>query len=139
MSQRIDYLWTTDIDLASVLVSLHFKMRSREPVTRIYRAGGKQQDTFYFNQTANNPDFGEIQAKDVVKVWKGEDVENKALQSHVDYMRTAFKNRPLLIDCIKTNVKPMMHTVVDGRDVFLPLDASPELQRKMKRMIEETA
>lgn len=138
MSQRFENFWTTDIDIASMLVALDFKMRSNQPITRVYR-DGKQQDTFYFNRKAVNADFGEITTREAVSAWKGEDIENKALQSHVDYMSCAFKNRPLMIDCIKTNIQAMIMTNVDGRDVFLPLDASDELKRKMKRMIEETA
>lgn len=136
MSQKFETLWTTDIELASVLVALHFKLRSSEPITRIYK-DGKQTDTFYFTRTAKNPDFGDITVKQVINAWKGEDIDNKPLQSHVEYMRSAFKNRVLMIDCIKTNVKPMIHSKASGWDVFLPLDASPELRRKMQRMIED--
>lgn len=56
-----------------------------------------------------------------------------------EYILAALKNREMLIECIKTNVKPMVHHMVGEKDCFMPLDASPELRAKMQTMIEEEA
>lgn len=141
---QINTFWTTSLDLAACLVALHFKMRAGDPITRVIRSqGDKETCTFYFESTAANPDFGTLVASEVMRAWRAEEVcemrkKNPAAYSLIDYLRTAFQNRSLLIDAIKTKVTPMGAHEVNGHTAFLPLNASPALQAKMKRMISDS-
>lgn len=135
----VGHFWTTNIEIAACLFALGFKLRNGNPITRVID-GGKQTDTFWFNNECGVGDFGTVTAKMVLDIWKG---ENKAdapegLARVIEYIRTAADNRRLMLAAIKQHVNPLVIHHVDGRDVFLPLNASPELQAKMKRMIADT-
>lgn len=139
---REAHLTTTNADLAACLAALNFKMRTQEPITRVVSADGKQTTTFYFEERAANEDFGIIEAREAVACFKGEPTEETratrpALVTHIDYMATAFKNRALMIEAIKTNVKAMGAHKVGDYTMFLPLDASPALEAKMRKLIAE--
>jgi hypothetical protein len=139
---RDSYFYTTHADLAAVLSALNFKMRTQEPITRVVSSDGKSTTTFYFEDRAENEDFGTIDARDCVACFRGEPTERikaecPALASHIDYMATAFRNRALMIEAIKTNVKALGAHQIGEKTMFLPLDASPELEAKMRKMIAE--
>ena len=131
--------WTTNIEIAACLFSLGFKLRAENPITRTID-GGRHSDTFWFQNVCAESDFGPINAKLVFELWKNE-TEIPApdgLAEVIDYMRAASENRRLMMAAIKTHVDPLVVHRIDGRDVYLPLSASPELQAKMRRMIADT-
>lgn len=137
---NVGHFWTTNIEVAACLFGLGFKLRRENPITRIID-GNRQTDTFWFNEDCANGDFGPVSAKLILEIWKGENNSPapEGLARVIDYIRTAAENRRLMLAAIKQHVNPLVVHHIDGRDVFLPLDASPELQAKMKRMIAETA
>ena len=146
MQTNIHTYWTRDIDLASALGALGFKLRKNDPVVRVIREGGKHTDTFYLSDECEG-DFGRLSARKVFKAWAGEDEQAiaKFKGAHpeayqvIEYMRALTKNRAMLVQCIKTDVRPMVHHKVGTKDCYMPLDASPELRAKMQTMIEEEA
>lgn len=146
MQTRVNTYYTRDIDFASALGALGFKLRKNDPVVRVIREGGKHGDTFYLGDECDG-DYGRLSAREVFKAWSGEDEQAvaKFKAKHpeayrvIEYMRALLKNRAMLIECIKTNVVPMVHHKVGEKDCFMPLDASPELRQKMQTMIEEEA
>jgi hypothetical protein len=145
MNGKIATYWTRDLNLASVLVSLGFKLRKKDPIVRVIHENGNHSDTFYFQHEADTEDFGRLSGREVFKAWAGEDsqaiakfkAKHPAAYQVIEYMGAAAENRARLIDCIKTDVKPMVCHEVDGHKCFMPLDASPELKARMQAMIEE--
>jgi hypothetical protein len=144
MRTSVNTYYTRDLNFAALLVTLGFKLRRDDPIVRVISENGKPTDTFYFLPETESEDFGRLDTRSVFKAWMGDDRQKADFQSKnpeayqaIEYMGVLCQNRKAILDCIKANVKPMVHHKVNGQDCYLPLDCSAELRAKMKTMIEE--
>jgi len=144
MRTSVKSYYTRDLNFAALLVTLGFKLRKEDPVVRVISEGGRHNDTFYFLPEADTEDFGRLSAQSVFKAWMGDDDQKAAFKAKhpeayqaIEYMGALCLNRKSILECIKANVRPMVHHKVDGHDCYLPLDCSDELRAKMQTMIED--
>jgi hypothetical protein len=135
------YAYTNSIEIAAALVALGFPLREQEPVTRLIRADKSTSDTFYFLTTATSEDFGELSAMEVIREWRRPGVEFKqhhpAAAQVIDYMRAASENRREMLAAVKSHVIPRVAHEVNGRVLFLPLNASPDTIAAARKMVAD--
>lgn len=143
MNYSQNYFKTTSLDFASILVSLGFKLSPKTPMTRILSEDGKHQDTFYFHSHCDTDDFGQLEAREVWKVFQSQETDmqrkNPEAYQAIEYASTSMRNRTLLIGVMKEKVRPIVKTKVGEFECFMPLDASDELKAKMQHLISEVA
>lgn len=141
---QINYTWTTNPQLAALYASLGFQPRQDNPITRVYHTKGettRHEDTFWFSDHAATEEFGDLDSITVSRVWRG---HKEAVAAHpllavvIDYIKTTIENQRIMHGLIKSSVVPMVAQQVDGRTLFMPLGASDDLRRRVKKMISET-
>ena len=141
---------TSSVHVAGMLWALGFRLRKDAPVIRIIDVDTKQHtDQFHFNPTAETK-WGKASAFDCFKIWRfgAESVEGKNIPPMIieiiEHISAAQKNRPTMIAVVKAKVEEGLvsqytRQVLEDHDnavVLMPLDASDDLKRKMRNMIE---
>ena len=131
-----------------MLVTLHFRLRPEEPITVMLRDGENERVTFYFEEQTIHDVFGEINARDVLGIYEGDEAtrerSNPMLVETIDHMRVKDQNRNLLLDIVKPKsaggrglVRPWVSTRVGGYECLLPAGASEDLKRRVENMISK--
>src|SRR5690625_5023788 len=129
-----------NLDLASTLLSLHFKLRPEEPITLLIDENQRKTFTAHFLPETVHDVFGPLSAKTVLAILAGDpDARAKTradLVELLDHMRAKEQNRNTLLDIIKPKeqggrglVTPRAIFKVGDWQASLPIDASPDLRR----------
>ncbi len=137
------------IDLAAQLVTLHFRLRPEGPITLLVDEKGKKHFTAHFQTETEHDVFGPITIRQIINIAQGDPPTRASsppmLVEVVDHMQTKDANRHTFLDIIKPRelggqgIVPArtVFPVRDGWHASLPLDASPDLMRRFRAMVDQ--
>jgi len=140
------YIYTTDIDMASSLFTLGVGFRQNEPITRTKTQDPRDpqkvrtHDTFYFCPEASTPDFGVVSTaelyRQLINPTAALGAKNERLAFIIDYLRAKDYNRRTILRAVFEKVTPTIAQRIDGRLLLTPANASPAALLSVSKMLK---
>lgn len=138
----------TSLDIAAILVTLHFSLRPTDPVTLFIDEKKRKTFTAYFESRTTHDVFGELTVEQVLGIYRKDAAiranSDAMLCEVVDHMREKDAARNVFLDIIRPKSSgglglvraQAVFPVGNGWRGCLPLDASPELEKRFKAMVK---
>jgi len=143
---RSNSFWTLNLEVASMLVTLGFKFKKDRPGCRQVDAQGRARNMMFLETEAETEDFGRLSASECLKAWKAaQEGESCKMQTEhpeayrvIEYMAVYAINRLSILHTWKTCAPLMVEQNIDGDTLTMPADASPDLIRRVEKMIADS-
>lgn len=123
---RTSYFETTDISLASALLSMGIDFCAEIPFAKIKTPNGEQYK-FFFTERSND---GQFATGEMIKNWNNENFYKENPDHPLAYLKCFTINRNGLLDAIKQSVEFVV-IEKNGKLAVISKNASRELQEKI--------